>query len=258
MITTWEEHNFKKLCKENYSIMSVLIKLELVPSGANYKKFKQMINRYQIDISHFTGKLWNKGKKIGFNPIIPLESILIQDSNYLNTSLLKKRLIRANILKYECFICKLDKWLNKPISLQLDHINGINNDNRLENLRLLCPNCHSQTPTFAGKNIQIKMKTIKNKKIKTVFLKPKFDFCCDCKNPTNNRIRCRKCSRLLVPSKIEWPIKEVLEKMVWEKPSSLVAKELGVSDVAISKRCKKLEIKKPERGYWEKIHHNKS
>ena len=65
---------------------------------------------------------------------------------------LKKRILRAGLLKNECYICGLKEWLNKPIVLQLDHINGNNKDNRIENLRLLCPNCHSQTSTWCGKN----------------------------------------------------------------------------------------------------------
>jgi 5-methylcytosine-specific restriction endonuclease McrA len=56
-------------------------------------------------------------------------------------------------MEYKCQCCGISEWLDKPISLQLDHINGINNDHRIENLRFLCPNCHSQTDTYAGKNI---------------------------------------------------------------------------------------------------------
>lgn len=72
---------------------------------------------------------------------------LITSGNHL-----KKRLIDAGLLKFRCRVCGLSKWRGKPISLQLDHKNGDGTDNRLKNLRLLCPNCHSQTPTYAGKN----------------------------------------------------------------------------------------------------------
>lgn len=77
---------------------------------------------------------------------------MIKDFTYANISRLKERLIRANLLEYKCHKCGITEWQNEPIALQLDHINGINNDHRLENLRLLCPNCHSQTDTYAGKN----------------------------------------------------------------------------------------------------------
>jgi len=65
---------------------------------------------------------------------------------------MKKILLSKNLLEYKCYHCGIKEWNSKEISLQLEHINGINNDNRVENLTLLCPNCHSQTPTFAGKN----------------------------------------------------------------------------------------------------------
>lgn len=82
-----------------------------------------------------------------------MEEILVENSTYLNRAKLKERLVRDNLLKYECSVCgNTGEWNNKFLSLQLDHINGINNDNRIENLRFLCPNCHSQTDTFSGKN----------------------------------------------------------------------------------------------------------
>jgi len=82
-----------------------------------------------------------------------LEDILVENSTYLNRTALKSRLIKEEILEYKCALCgNIGEWQGQPLSLQLDHINGINNDNRLENLRLLCPNCHSQTKTFSGRN----------------------------------------------------------------------------------------------------------
>jgi 5-methylcytosine-specific restriction endonuclease McrA len=63
------------------------------------------------------------------------------------------RVLKENVIKYQCAECGMfDKWNGKKIILQLDHINGVNNDNRVENLRFLCPNCHSQTKTYSGKN----------------------------------------------------------------------------------------------------------
>jgi hypothetical protein len=67
---------------------------------------------------------------------------------------IKRHLLRAGIIVNRCDWCGLDSWRGRPLSIQIDHINGIHDDHRVENLRMLCPNCHSQTDTFAGKNIK--------------------------------------------------------------------------------------------------------
>lgn len=95
----------------------------------------------------FTKKNQNYGKD---NIAIPLEKVLIKDSEY-NRTKLKERLVKEGLKEYKCECCGITEWNNKPIALQLHHINGIHNDNRLSNLQLLCPNCHSQTDNFASK-----------------------------------------------------------------------------------------------------------
>lgn len=85
---------------------------------------------------------------------IPLEEILVEDSFYQNVPRLKERMLAEGLLEYECDLCgNQGLWNGFPITLQLDHINGRNNDHRRSNLRLLCPNCHSQTITYAGNNV---------------------------------------------------------------------------------------------------------
>lgn len=116
--------------------------------GAVTKVIREKINQLHIDVTHFNK--YSKASQIVRNQ--PLSDILVRESAYTNNTSLKKRLVDEGVKEYHCEMCGITDWNNKPLSLQLDHINGINNDNRLENLRLLCPNCHSQTPTFAGKN----------------------------------------------------------------------------------------------------------
>ena len=89
---------------------------------------------------------WAKGKQL-----VPNEVMFSEDSIYAN-EVIKQRIVVGNLLNYSCSICGLDKWQGQTIVLDLDHINGNNRDNRLENLRYLCPNCHSQTDTYKGRN----------------------------------------------------------------------------------------------------------
>jgi Zn finger protein HypA/HybF involved in hydrogenase expression len=99
------------------------------------------------DTSQFDGKRgWSKGLSL-----IPNEDAFVEGSKY-TTLFLKARIEKDDLLEYKCAECSISSWRDKKIVLELDHINGINNDNRLENLRYLCPNCHSQTDTFRGRN----------------------------------------------------------------------------------------------------------
>ncbi len=83
---------------------------------------------------------------------IAIADILVEDSTYTNTNHLRRRLIEEGIKQARCEGCGLAEWKGAAIPLQLDHVNGRRSDNRLENLRILCPNCHAQTATWCGKN----------------------------------------------------------------------------------------------------------
>ena len=83
---------------------------------------------------------------------IPLDEILAGKHPYYQTLKLKKRLIKEGVKENKCEDCGIDSWMDKPISIQLDHIDGDSHNHKLDNLRMRCPNCHSQTPTYSGKN----------------------------------------------------------------------------------------------------------
>jgi hypothetical protein len=107
------------------------------------------------DTSHFTGQGHLRGKTHSWTPRRPLNEILVQNSTYRDNKKLKRRLLKEGLLTNHCYICGLEPiWLGEPLVLVLDHINGDALDYRLENLRLLCPNCNSQQATFAGRNIR--------------------------------------------------------------------------------------------------------
>jgi hypothetical protein len=136
----------------SHSLAEVLRLLQVRPAGGNYVTLKSRIKELGLDTSHFTGKGWLKQKR---NPTVrerAMQEILVQNSNYMNTSKLRKRLIKEGYFEHRCASCNLTEWLDQPIPLEVDHINGDRHDNRLENLRLLCPNCHALTATYRGKN----------------------------------------------------------------------------------------------------------
>lgn len=127
--------------------------LGLRVAGGNYKTLYAHIDEYKIDTSHWTGQGHLRGRTHTWAPKVPLDEILIENSRYRGGSYkLKHRLLTLGLLRPLCSLCGIFEWQGLPLRLQLDHINGIPTDNRLENLRLLCPNCHSQTESYCGKN----------------------------------------------------------------------------------------------------------
>lgn len=104
-------------------------------------------------ITKTSGKMFHGLVKLSKSRRYPDEAVFVENSTFPRHRL-KYRLITEKIIEYVCQLCGLcGEWNGKKLSLQLDHTNGVNNDNRLHNLRFLCPNCHSQQDTYAGKNI---------------------------------------------------------------------------------------------------------
>ena len=144
----YSEEQLRKAVKNTASMRQALQMLNVAPYGGNYDVLRKAIRHFRLDTSHFTGQAWNKGKMIP-----PRRSI----ENYLNNTLpiqshkLRNRLLREGVFVHRCSHCRNTRWLDQPIPLELDHVNGNNKDNRLKNLRLLCPNCHALTPTYRNK-----------------------------------------------------------------------------------------------------------
>ncbi|MBI2037317.1 MAG: HNH endonuclease [Candidatus Magasanikbacteria bacterium] len=147
----WTEKQLREAVEKTFSYRQVLTKLGLREAGGNYEQVKKYIKELGLDIKHFKGRGWNSGLRGIGKPRIPLEDILVNGSNFQSFKL-KKRLFTAKLKPQHCEECG---WAVRSaegyLPLELDHINGNRHDNRLINLRVLCPNCHSLKPTHRGR-----------------------------------------------------------------------------------------------------------
>jgi Zn finger protein HypA/HybF involved in hydrogenase expression len=211
----WTEMELIEAVKHSECLVDVCRKLNIGTRGRNYDTIRTWIDKLKIDTSHFKdANELRKIRSIHKKALTDAEFFIIHPRKSVQT---KKRLKKYK--KYECEACKLsDNWNNKLLVLQLDHINGNSDDNRIENLRFLCPNCHSQTETFAGKSSRSKVQ----KKQTT--------------NPEWRRAP-RHTQR-----KVNWPSKEELKVLIENNSFVKIGEMYGVSDNAVRKWAKKYEL----------------
>jgi Zn finger protein HypA/HybF involved in hydrogenase expression len=152
-----KEH-LENVVKESASVSEVQRKLGYKPSGGIHKFLKGKFKEFEIDTSHFTGQGWSLGKSRETDEIVdivsrkiesPWEHVFRKGNHKTQNETLIRRLIRSGKREYKCEDCGVKKWGDKPLRLQLDHINGDNSDCQEINLKIICPNCHSQTETFS-------------------------------------------------------------------------------------------------------------
>ena len=135
----------KEVIKCSKSYIEIIKTLKINKTYHTY--LTKFVKDNNVDISHFERRKTKRN----------IEEILTKDSVQASSTRIKQYLITNNKVKEECSLCNLpSEWNGKPLTLQLDHINGDHFDNRLENLRLVCPNCHSQTDTYTGRNLRTK------------------------------------------------------------------------------------------------------
>lgn len=194
----YTEDELKRVIKTCKNVKHVCITLQIHYSYGNH--IKSFIESNKIDTSHFITN--EKSRKI------PIEDRLVEKSYNIKSDTIKRYLLK-NKVKNECNICKMPPiWNNKLLNFQLDHINGDHHDNRIENLRLICPNCHTQTDTFTGKNTRTYIekkceecgKILHNENVtkKCIECLHKKDNCYLCKkNPRYKKSsRCKECYKI--------------------------------------------------------------
>ena len=147
------------IVRVSYSIAAVLEALGLPTDGGCHRSMKRHLQQLELDTSHFLGMGWSRGFSRDTHPSIERatrkrtfldEEVFVENGPPLKGSSLSIRLRRLGV-EYRCSVCGISEWQGQPLVLHMDHINGIHNDHRRENLRFLCPNCHSQTDTYCNK-----------------------------------------------------------------------------------------------------------
>lgn len=260
MVAKWEKYSkeeLQNLIDESESLQSFIKKLGYSSNaGSNTQTAHYIIDKFNLDLSKLEINRCNANlerSKRRRNHKEEYNKYFVSNSTAKRNNI-RKIIIADELIPYVCAFCgNTGTWLEKNIALELDHINGINNDNRLENLRWLCPNCHAITDTYCGKNI-------KNKSEK------KEKYCQTCGRVISKRAKnCIKCfhqtEAYREQRKKKCPVdRSELKRLIRNQSFLSIAKKYNVSDNAIRIWCKKYnlpntkkEIKNISDEIWENI-----
>lgn len=284
-------NRLREAVKTSTSWRAVALCLELpYPSSYIYQCVRPLCGQYEIDYSHFTGQGWNRGKSFPEKRA----DIQLYFSNEvpINSHNLKLRLLKDGIKQHRCEKCLNTEWNELPIPIQLHHVDGNSGNNALNNLQILCPNCHAQTSNYCGKQhrrespalIAVSDDELKkhiplsrngaqvlravglslaqshyNRINRLMQADPSLQF-------KAKAIRQKSVKADKPPAdpywrirpkphkrKVVWPTKETLETLVWEKPLLTIAKEYGwKSEGSLRKICAQYGVNCPKAGYWNK------
>lgn len=215
---------FEEVIKKSINLIDVCRNLSLSLNYGNQQTIKKYIELYDINIDHFFIPLSSGNKKLTF------DEILVENSDYRHTTNLKYRLYKEGLKQRCCELCgQGEYWNGKKMSLILDHINGVNNDNRITNLRIVCPNCNATLDTHCKGSNKLSNKYIKIEK------KDKF---CGCGVKIDEQSnKCMTCSSIS-QRKVDRPSLDILLEEVERLGFSATGRKYGVSDNAIRKWIK--------------------
>jgi len=226
LIWTMPLCDITKIIKKSTSYREALKSLGFQSKGGNFRALKSRIKEDSIDDSHIR----NRPNTFNANMFlkIPNDKLFVENSEHAR-NVVKRRIIKGHLVDHTiCSECGMDnEWNGKLINFVLDHINGVPNDHRMTNLRFLCPNCNSQTKTFAGRNNKHK----ENPKRR-----------CECGNKKWKLSKvCKKCSGLSL-RKVDRPSKSQLKQDISEMSWVAMGKKYGVSDNACRKWARKMGL----------------
>jgi hypothetical protein len=236
LMDSYTDEEFIKIFQQSKSYADCMRKMGYKScSGDNLKILKTKIEQLNLSTEHFTEST--------FGEIRTDDEIFCENSTVCQ-SVLRRRYLKKYPME-KCSICgQIAFWNNKPMTLILDHINGSNHDNRIENLRWVCPNCNIQLDTTSGRNINHK----------------KY-YCEKCGNQISNKNAkiCIKCLSLL-NRVVDRPNREELKKLIRVKSFAEIGRQFGVSHTTIPRWCKfenlpskKAEIKSYSNEEWENV-----
>jgi Zn finger protein HypA/HybF involved in hydrogenase expression len=221
-----EKEKIQELIDNSSTMVEILKTLGFNAYSGNHRTLNARIKSDGLSLVKFkeNKKIYLEKKRLGKE--IPIQDIFTKNSTYHRNSL-KIRLVRDGIKEYKCEKCgNLGEWHGEKLILQLEHKNGISNDNRIQNLCFLCPNCHSQTKTYSGRN-------------------KKITFLCGCgKEKCKTAKLCEECYRKKISQNLKLPNlkKEELEIMMKQMPIVKIAKIMGISDTGIRKYAVRMGI----------------
>ena len=264
---------FHKIIENSHTVEEALNFFGLKNRSANAETLKARLEEEGYNYLNFLEK-----KKHIYQPPKNkyLEKDLFQKDSKISRSTIRKRILQEKLIEYKCAICGIDKWQGKEITLTLDHIDGVNNNHSLENLRFLCPNCDSQQPTYCGKNIHKKNSKLpteeeinkmieennSKKLVKDYYqdlyphLKVKEGYTCECGN--YKKITLAQCEECFSKKETSMDYKEhkaIAERLNKGETLESLGKELGITGNALKRRLINLGINynKKQRTTEEKI-----
>lgn len=227
IVDNFTKEELEQIVQESNSYRDVIKKVGYsTVSGGNTKTVRNRIEKYNIDTSHFSSH--------GSKGIIRTEENVFCKNSTASQKVLRDWYKKRSDIPYRCDCCGISEWQGKILILQLDHKNGDNHDNRLENLHWLCPNCHSQTDTFCGKQLKKEKKKLVQSK----------NYCIDCgKEITSAATRCSECAKIASRS-IERPTKEELLNFLTEHKGNFTkaGHYYKTSDNNVRKWCKGYDL----------------